>query len=185
MDYSNSQWTVAAVPSPRPQGFSRKENVNPQQAAHPSKHDSEFTKFMKDVKAELGAFRALLVKLEALVTKTRKTEDRTDKPGRANAACVQDKLQAQKGVGAGPARVLPASYSSNTESEEEQEVHVASYAHLQAFDPVPTFHRVESILGPFFRVVQTARPTQGITTDYLSTGFLSKSVTRNLSLISV
>ncbi len=81
--------------------------MNQQQAAQPSKHDSDLTKFIKDAKSESGSFRSLLVG----GARNQKVQGRrSDKPGslRAYAACVQDKnRKAQKGVGAGSARALP------------------------------------------------------------------------------
>jgi hypothetical protein len=156
------QVAMAAVPTPtpRPQG-ARKENVNPQLPAHNPKTEPDFIKFMKDVKSELGALRTLLTKLEALITRKRKADDRpNDKQGKTHAGLAQGKnRKAQKGAAASTAtRLMPASYINSSASEEsEEEVHFANLA--QTYEHFPNFDRVESIVGPFRRnVVQSAKP---------------------------
>ena len=146
---------AATAPPPRMQG-ARKENSDPQHAAHISRSDVDIQKFMKDIKAELGALRTLMLRFGAEQDRKRKPDDR--RAVKAHAAVVQDKKnrKAQKGTGAGSAQSLPTSYNLNSSEESEEEVHFAHYA--QACDPFPTF-KAESIVGPFRRtVVQSAIP---------------------------
>ena len=63
---------AAQTTIPQTQG-ERKEHVHQQQTqAHLDKTDSDLVKFMKYVKAELGAIRTLILKLDAQLMNTRK-----------------------------------------------------------------------------------------------------------------
>eukprot|EP00291_Cryptomonas_curvata_P005706 CAMPEP_0172198582 /NCGR_PEP_ID=MMETSP1050-20130122/28172_1 /TAXON_ID=233186 /ORGANISM="Cryptomonas curvata, Strain CCAP979/52" /LENGTH=568 /DNA_ID=CAMNT_0012875429 /DNA_START=342 /DNA_END=2048 /DNA_ORIENTATION=- len=90
------QVAMVAMPTtaPRPQGV-RKEKVDPQLApAHNAKAEPD--SIMKDVKSELGAFCTLVTKVEALITRKRKPDDRKDQAmasiAHAVFACNTDRL---------------------------------------------------------------------------------------------
>ena len=94
------QVAMVAMPTmaPRPQGV-RKEKVDPQlAAAHNAKAEPD--SIMKDVESELGAFRILLAKVEALITSKRKPDDRKDHATASIAhavfACNTDRLSQER-----------------------------------------------------------------------------------------
>jgi hypothetical protein len=90
------QVAMVAMPTmaPRPQGV-RKEKVD-QQLAAAHNVQAEPDSIMKDVISELGAFRILLAKVEALITRKRKPDNRKDQAmasiAHADFACNTDRL---------------------------------------------------------------------------------------------
>ncbi len=118
---------AAQTTIPQTQG-ERKEHVHQQQTqAQLNKTDPDVVKFMKDVKAELGAIRTLILKLEAQLMNTSKRKQDDHRAKHGNAAHGKTH-KGQKGRAAVSAPVMPATYMSSSASEHEEEVHFANYA---------------------------------------------------------
>ena len=90
-------------------------SANPQLLVHNSKAESDFIKFKKDVKSDLEALHTLPTKLEALITRKRKPDDRPkDTQGKAHAGLAQGKNhKAQKGAAATTVTQLMPAYYMN------------------------------------------------------------------------
>ena len=157
------QVAMVAAHAPNPRQHRARKDSEPHYPAHNAKAEPDYHKFMKDIKAELGALRTAFGRLEALMNRKRKPDDRKDKQGKVHAGLAQGKNhKAQKGAAVQATRPIPSSYMGSSEEEQsDEEVHFANYARV--CDPVPTFTRAESILGPFQRtVVQSAKPKQSL-----------------------
>ncbi len=96
-------------------------------------------------------------KMEALLNRKRKPDDRKEKQGKIHAGLAQGKnRKAQEGAATHATQPMPSSFMCSSKEEQSgEEAHFANSA--QACDQVPASTHVESFIGPFnHTVVQSA-----------------------------
>jgi hypothetical protein len=113
------QVAMAAVHAPNPRQQGARKDSEPHYPAQNAKAEPDYLKFMKDIKAELGALLIAFGRMEALINRKRKPDDRKDKQGKVHAGLAQGKNhKAQKGAASQATRPMPSSYMCSSEEEQ-------------------------------------------------------------------
>ncbi len=122
---------AAAIPN-------SKENVNPQQPVTHVNLDSDLTRFMKDVKSELGSLRTAVLKMEAILTRLDTIQPPKEISKKEHAALAnQINETGKKGSNYEPI-LLPTNYLSSDDSDQE-ESGVSYYARGAIRIPIFTY----------------------------------------------